>query len=199
MKLLAVSDIVSTLFYDRSEIEKYENIDLIISCGDLSPEYLTLLGSRFDAPVFYVRGNHDLRYLEKPPSGGINLHGKLMWFKGLRFLGLEGSRWYNGGHLQYTEQQMKQIIRKIRPVLWWNQGVDIIVSHAPPRYIHDAEDICHRGFRTFRDLIARYQPRYFLHGHVHTLFGNPVERTTTINKTKVVNCCGYFILDIETS
>ncbi len=198
MKVLTVSDLVSPVLYPRFDQGRFPDVDLILSCGDLPPEYLTFLVSVFDAPMYYVRGNHDLRYREKPPSGGINLHGNLLHFKGLRIMGFEGSRWYNGGPMQYTEQQMRRTVGKIRPLLWWNRGVDIVVTHAPPRHIHDAEDLCHRGFQTFRQLIDRYQPGYFFHGHVHAVFDNPSERITIINKTNVVNCCGYYFLDIET-
>jgi hypothetical protein len=118
-------------------------------------------------------------------------------FKGLRIMGFEGSRWYNGGPMQYTEQQMNA---------WWENPPIVVVESGSrycchpcsPRHIHDAEDLCHKGFQTFRQLIDRYQPRYFFHGHVHAVFDNPSERITTINKTNVVNCCGYYFLDIET-
>ena len=33
--------------------------------------------------------------------------------------------------------------------------MDIIITHAPPRHIHDAEDQCHRGFESFQHLIDR--------------------------------------------
>ncbi len=198
MKILAVSDIVNPLFYPRFESGRFPKVDLIISCGDLPPEYLSFLVSVFDAPMYYVRGNHDLRYRDKAPSGGIDLHATLLRFRGLRILGFEGSRWYNGGPMQYTEKQMKRMVGKIRPLLWWHRGIDIVVTHAPPRHIHDADDLCHRGFKTFRKIIDRYQPRYFFHGHVHAVFDNPSERITTIHKTNVVNCCGYYFLDIET-
>ena len=196
MKVLTVSDLVSPSLYPQFKKEFFPEIDLIISCGDLPPEYLTFLASVVDAPMYYVRGNHDLRYRNKPPSGGINLHGNLINFRGFRIMGFEGSGWYNGGPVQYTERQMKRMVGKMRLLLWWNRGVDIVVTHAPPRHIHDDEDICHRGFQIFRKLIDRYQPRYFFHGHTHAVFNNPSERITIINNTNVVNCCGHFILDI---
>ena len=71
MKVLTVSDLVSPILYPRIQQGRFPNVDLIISCGDLPPEYLTSLVSVFDAPMYYVRDNHDLRYRDKPPSGPL--------------------------------------------------------------------------------------------------------------------------------
>ena len=178
--------------------DSFTDVDLIVSCGDLPPEYLSRLVHIFCAPLYYVGGNHDIRYKDKRPQGGINLHARIERIKGLNFLGLEGSRWYNGGPYQRTEGQMRGIIRRLRPMIWWQGGIDVIVTHAPPRFIHDSEDLCHRGFRCFRWLIDKYQPDYFIHGHIHRHFSNPSERMSVVDATKVVNTYGYHILEIET-
>jgi Icc-related predicted phosphoesterase len=178
--------------------EPFIDIDMIISCGDLPPEYPSLLAHAFDAPLYFVGGNHDIRYQDNLPRGGIDLHGRMVRIEGLNILGLEGSRWYNGGPYQYTEGQMRAVIRRLRPTLWWQGGIDIVVAHAPPRFIHDAEDLCHRGFRCFRWLIDKYQPDYFIHGHIHRHFSDPSERMSVVDATKVINTYGYHILEIET-
>ncbi len=198
MKLLVVSDVVEPSLYKQFDRAKFPAVDLIVSCGDLPPEYLSFLSTAFDAPMVYVKGNHDIRYAHKPPAGGIDIHASLFRFQGLKFLGLEGSRWYNGGPYQYREAEMRRIAWRLRLFLWWKGGVDIVVAHAPPRHVGDADDRCHRGFETFRALIERYRPMYFLHGHIHKLFDCFSERTTAVGETKVVNCCGHIFLDIET-
>jgi predicted phosphodiesterase len=195
IKILSVSDVVDPGLHRLAGETRFADIDVIVSCGDLPPEYLSRLVNAFNAPLYYVRGNHDIR--DKLPEGGFNLHGRLKKTKGLTFLGLEGSRWYNGGVFQYTEGQMRSVLRRLRPALWWESGVDIVVTHAPPRHIHDAEDLCHRGFRAFRWLIDKYQPEYFIHGHIHRNFSDPSERVTLVDATKVVNTYGYHILEIE--
>lgn len=43
MKILVLADQKSKYLYDFYEPEKLEDIDLIISCGDLSPTYLSFL------------------------------------------------------------------------------------------------------------------------------------------------------------
>ena len=197
MKILTVSDRVEPVLFTEFDPVRFAGIELVISCGDLPPEYLTFLANALHAPCFYVRGNHDIRYDSKPPLGCTDIHAKLVRAKGIRLLGLEGSRWYNGGPHQYSEREMKRIIWGLRPKLWIGKGLDIIVTHAPPRHIHDEEDQCHRGFRSFRWLIDKYSPKYFVHGHIHALFGDPSQRITTVNRTKVINSYGHFVFDIN--
>jgi len=197
IKILSVSDTVEPLLKQPSDSGQLADIDMIISCGDLPPEYLSVLAHYINAPLYYVCGNHDIRYDSKPPEGGSNLHNRLISFKGINVVGLEGSHWYNGGPYQYTENQMRSILRRLRPNLWWRGRTDVIVTHAPPRHIHDAEDPCHRGFECFHRLINKYQPQYFIHGHIHRTFDDPSDRITVVGKTKVVNTYGYHILEVE--
>jgi putative phosphoesterase len=59
MKILAIADEESKYLWDYFEKSKLEGIDLIISCGDLDPRYLSFLATFTSAPVLYVHGNHD--------------------------------------------------------------------------------------------------------------------------------------------
>ena len=197
IKLLSVSDVVDPMLHQCAGHEPFTGIDVLISCGDLPPEYLSRLVHVFNAPLYFVAGNHDIRYKDKLPQGGLDLHGRVERIKGFNLLGLEGSRWYNGGPYQYTESQMRGVIRRLRPTLWWQGGIDILITHAPPRHVNDSEDLCHRGFKSFRWLIDKYQPEYFIHGHIHKHFSDPSERVTVVDTTKVINTYGYNILEIE--
>ena len=40
MKILFIADEESKIYWDFFKKEQFEGIDLIISCGDLKPEYL---------------------------------------------------------------------------------------------------------------------------------------------------------------
>ncbi len=197
MRVLCVSDMTVPELERDLRSEPFGQLDFVISCGDLPPEYLKFLRSAFNVPLYYVRGNHDIRYREKPPEGCTNLHGKIIRHGRLKILGLEGSRWYNGGPVQYTEAQMRGMVWRLRPRIWLNKGVDLLVTHAPPRFIHDAEDMCHRGFRIYRRLIKWYTPRYFLHGHIHAHFGDEARRITMLGRTRVINCVGCYLLDMD--
>jgi len=197
MRILAVSDQVESTLYDHFKKGHFEQPDLILSCGDLAPEYLSFLVTVFNVPLFYVRGNHDIRYEPDPPGGCTDIDGKIVRFQALNIMGLEGSRWYNGGPVQYTEKRMKRKIRKFRFKIWRKGGIDIVIAHAPPRNIHDAEDPCHRGFRSFRHFIDQYAPAYFLHGHIHANFTRSAQRVTVVKRTHVINCFGYYLFEIK--
>ena len=197
MKILSVSDRIESIFYDKEAKQQFSGLDLILGCGDLAPEYLTYLRNIFNVPLLYVAGNHDIRYPESPPEGCINLHGRIEKYGDISFLGLEGSRWYNGEYFQYTETQMRKIIFSLWPKLWWKGGVDVVMTHAPPRFIHDAEDPCHKGFKSYRTLIDKFSPKIFVHGHIHAEFTDQSERVTIINQTKVINSYGYVIFEID--
>jgi Icc-related predicted phosphoesterase len=198
MKILAVSDVEVAQLRDDFSPELFAGVDLIFSCGDLAPEYLTLIREKVDAPLYYILGNHDLRYRQSPPIGCTDIGFTTARHDNLKLLGLSGSRWYNGGANQYHESEMRMIIWKLYFALWRQQGVDIVITHAPPRRIHDAEDRCHRGFKFFHNLINRFQPSYFLHGHIHAAFTNEHERITMVNTTKVINCCGFYVFETDT-
>lgn len=197
MKILSVSDTISkSLLETVGGGPAIDNIELVLACGDLPPEYLSALRHRYDTPLLYVLGNHDLRYASSPPVGCLHIHRRIIKFGSLRITGFSGSRWYNGNINQYTEKQMARFIRKMRFALWRSRGVDLMITHAPPRCIHDAEDPCHRGFRVFVEFIEKYQPRYFIHGHIHTLFANDAERVTMVKSTAVINSYGYHVLEV---
>ena len=197
MKILTVSDQAEPALYDNFKIDRFPGVNLIISCGDLPPEYLSFLLTSFNVPLYYVRGNHDIRHDGYRADGCTDLDGKIEVYRGLRILGLEGSHWYNGQPHQYTERQMRKKIRRVRTKIWRLKGLDIIITHAPPRHIHDAEDQCHRGFESFRDLIDRYSPRYFIHGHMHFNYTEDARRITLVNSTKVINSYGYYVFEIS--
>ena len=197
MRILSIADRVEPKLYKHYDRSTFPDVDLILSCGDLPPEYLTFLSSVSNVPLFYVRGNHDIRYESTPPEGCVNLHNQIIEHKGVKFLGLEGSRWYNGGPIQFRDREMRWIIRKLELKIWWQKGIDIVVTHAPIRNVQDADDQCHRGFPCFRPFVRRHEPRYFIHGHIHTLFRDPAERISHFHATEVVNAYGYHIIEFD--
>lgn len=197
MKILSVADRVEKDLLDPvGGGPAIDGIELILSCGDLPPEYLAALRNRYGTPLFYVLGNHDLRYGESPPAGCVNIDRRLIQQGKTKIIGFSGSRWYNGNINQYTEEQMARFVGRLRFTLWRQKGVDLVLTHAPPRFIHDAEDRCHRGFRIFRQFIDTYQPRFLIHGHIHALFAGDEERITRVNSTSVINSYGHFVFQV---
>lgn len=198
MRILSVSDFTVPELTDQFDRKYFGKIDLMLACGDLQPEDLTSLVSKFDVPLYYIKGNHDIRPdFNSKTWGCTDIHGKIVKFEGLNIMGLEGSIWYNGGMLQYTESQMKTMLWGMKIPIWLNRGIDIVITHAPPRFIHDGEDRCHMGFEAYRWLIKKYSPQYLIHGHIHNSFSDPSERITLVNKTQVINTCGYNILEFD--
>ena len=128
MKILAVSDEESKYLWDY-EKQKFEGIDLILSCGDLDAEYLSFLATISSVPVLYVMGNHDDKYIVKAPEGCICIENKIYVYKGVRILGLGGSMRYNNGVNQYTEKEMLYRIRKMKLKLLKNRGFEIGRAH----------------------------------------------------------------------
>ena len=196
MKILVLADQKSKYLYDFYEKDKLKDIDLIISCGDLSPSYLTFFVTLCNVPLLYVMGNHDERYEKTPPEGCICIEDDIFVYEGIRILGLGGSMQYipNASN-QYTEREMRKRVRKLWFKLWRRKGFDILVTHAPAYQVNDMEDLPHQGFRVFRDLLEKYEPKFFFHGHVHANYGRGFKRTDTYGKTTIVNGFEYHIVD----
>ena len=153
MRILAIADEESAYLWDHFEKSKLEGIDLIISCGDLDPHYLSFLATFTSVPVLYVHGNHDENYGETPPDGCICIDGKIFVYQGVRILGLGGSMRYKNGRYQYTEWGMRNRVRKLWFQLLRRRGFDILVTHAPAYQLNDGRDLPHQGFQVFLSLI----------------------------------------------
>ena len=197
MKILTIADEESSYLWDYFEKSKLEGIDLIISCGDLDPLYLSFLATFTSAPVLYVHGNHDEKYERIPPEGCICIDDDIFEYQGVRILGLGGSMRYRPGQYQYTEKEMKRRVKKLRFKLFKKGGFDILVTHAPAYQINDGEDLPHRGFQIFRELMERYQPKYFLHGHVHLRYGRKHKRCDQYQNTQIINACERYVFEYE--
>lgn len=196
MKILAVSDEECPALWDyfvRGRLDEYK---LIISCGDLKAAYLTFLVTMGKAPLLYVHGNHDEYYLSHPPEGCDCIDDHLVVYNGVRILGLGGCLRYHPGPFQYTEAQMRRRIAKLRMALWRSGGVDIVVTHAPPRGLGDLDDPAHVGFQALLDLVDKYHPQYLLHGHVHLRYNADIPREQEYNGTKLINVSERYVLDL---
>lgn len=196
MKILVLADKESPYLWDYFEKSKLEGIDLILSCGDLHPHYLSFLATFFQGPVLYVHGNHDDRYKETPPDGCICIDGKIYEHDGIRILGLGGSMRYKPGPHQYTQKQMDRRIRKLGFSLWRNKGFDILLTHSPAWQLNDGCDLPHKGFKGFLYLLNKYTPRYFIHGHVHMSYGPNVKRSCMYQNTTVINAYERYIIEL---
>lgn len=197
MKILIVSDEESEAFYEHYTPGVLHDFDLILSCGDLKSQYLRFLVTMAKCPLYYVHGNHDGHYETDPPEGCTCIEDKIIVHNGLRILGLGGCRKYREGPHQYTEAEMRRRVRKLRWQLFLHGGVDIVVTHAPPEGVGDADDPAHRGFAAFRELLDQYHPQYLFHGHVHLRYVTDKCRERSYGKTSVINANERYILDFN--
>lgn len=208
VNILAISDKVEDLIYSANIRARFGHIGLVLSCGDLPCYYLEYIVSMLDVPLYYVHGNHapPVEYgattTRRSPWGTVNLHGRVINHNGLLLAGFEGSRRYNNGPHQYTEAEMRLQVARTVPGLLMNKirhgrFVDILITHAPPRHIHDQPDRCHQGFEVFRWFLRVFQPRYHLHGHIH-VYSNQAVTRTQFGDTVVLNAYGYRELAVAT-
>lgn len=196
MKLLLLGDQESPYLWDYYRPGVLSDYDIMLSAGDLSANYLSFLVTMGRAPLYYVHGNHDGSYEKNPPEGCDCIEDRIVNYKGLRILGLGGCPHYNGGPHQFSELQMKWRIFKLRRKIKRAGGIDIVLTHAPAAGYGDAEDYAHRGFQCFVDLIDRYQPKYFIHSHVHLNYGHNIPRELMRNNTKIINAYERYVLEL---
>jgi Icc-related predicted phosphoesterase len=208
MKILAVSDEELGFIYSPQVAKRFQDVALVIGCGDLPYYYLEYIISMLDVPLFFVRGNHASQSEigvggERAfPWGAFDLHQRAARDEsGLLLAGIEGSIRYNFGEHQYTQPEMWLMAYLLTPRLFLNKikygrYLDILVTHAPPWHIHDKDDLPHQGAKAFNWLIKVFQPLYHLHGHVH-IYRSDTIRETQVGKTQVVNVFGYRELVIE--
>ncbi len=187
MNILTLADVECGYLWNEHNPVQLKNIDLILSAGDLDPDYLSFLATFNHAPILYVHGNHDEKYMHHPPGGCICIEDQIYCHNGVRILGLGGSMRYKDGEHMYTEGEMRRRIRKRRLSLLYYGGFDILLTHSPAYELSDAEDLPHRGFRCFRTLLDRYQPAYMVHGHTHLNYSAHAQRRVQYGKTEIVN------------
>ena len=197
MKILAVSDIDAKYYYDYFTPGKLDEFDMILACGDLHREYLEFLVTMSHCPVVYVHGNHDKRFAQSPPEGCLCADGRLVVVNGVRILGLGGSYRYKNSRFMYTENEMKLRLLKLRLSILRHKGFDILLTHAPARHINDCDTITHRGFECFVNLLDKYKPKYFIHGHVHMNYGTHIPRTTTRGGTTIINAYDHDVFEYQ--
>jgi len=222
VKILCVSDQIDPLVYSSSIKERFSDVDIVLSAGDLPLDYLEFIVSSLDKPLYFVFGNHDLAEFDYYRRGGrrdaadifdaefetiaagagttyvgsqVRREGKLL------IAGLGGSIRYNRGKNQFTDFGMACEIVKLLPGLLYNRLVhgrwlDILLTHASPAGIGDKNDPCHRGFKAFLWFMRKFKPKYLIHGHIH-LYDLADIREREYESTKVVNAFSHYIITLE--
>lgn len=222
IKILCVSDEVDPLVYSKNVKERYRDVSFVIGAGDLRLKYYGFIVSSLNKSLYFVFGNHHLAHLRtfikqhddyisedgyvfhtRNTFGSTCLCDKVIRDKktGVLMMGLGGSYRYNKGEHQFTDFQMYVKMLKKVPILVYNKlrygrFLDILVTHAPPKGIHDLEDPCHRGFSSFLWFMRVFKPKYLLHGHIHLIDMNQ-KREDMYQHTKVINVFKSYVLTIK--
>lgn len=167
MRVLALADQRPPL--DAALMAKRMQVDAVVLLGDLDRAWVESV-SDLRLPRIGVHGNHD-------PEGVLadlavdDLHLRRTWLGSVSVAGFEGCvRYGRGGPHQYTQRQAAKLARKL-------PSADVLICHCPPAGINDDPgDPAHVGFEGLRDWVDRHQPRHVLHGHVHPVHGQVIER-----------------------
>jgi Icc-related predicted phosphoesterase len=219
MKILCVSDQIDPLVYSNTIKERFSDVEMILCAGDLPLDYLDFIVSSLNKPLFFVFGNHNLEHLDyyipgsqpyekaysemdetrHQGSGAVHVGSRVVVQDGLIIAGLGGAMRYNRGQNQFTEAQMMMQIFKLIPRLLFNRlvrgrYVDVLLTHASPKGIHDKEDRCHWGFEAFLWFMRTFKPRYLVHGHIH-LYSLSDVRVSSYKGTQVINAYSHYIID----
>ena len=207
MKVLALSDEVIDRLYTLAANQVFEDVDLLLGCGDLPYEYLEYLLTIARLPLYYVPGNHDPKFQrdisDSKAEGGINLDQKVVRFKNFLIAGIGGSILYRpNGVNQYTQREMYFRVLKLLPALLFNRlrygrALDILITHSPPFGIHDNDSQAHQGLKALNLLIRWAKPRYHFHGHTHFYKQNLEASTTQYDQTQIMNIHPYKIIEIK--
>ena len=158
MKILCVSDHIDPLVYSVNAKERFNDVGLVLSAGDIPMSYLGFIASTLNRQILFVFGNHNLKCFERfakvrspfqavddintrqtPMNyfGATYIGGRIRSAKGLLIAGLGGSVCYNHGKNQYTEFQMFLKMLRLIPQLLFNRlfhgrYLDILLAHSPP-------------------------------------------------------------------
>ena len=178
-----------------ADIGPARGADIILGCGDLPFEYLGYLMNALDVPLVFVPGNHDpdlSGYRRQPgrPDAARGAPGPAA------VAGRGGQRGRPGGGrgrpADRRPGRLPPLPRRARtstatgsrpagPGGWPPEpaarspaprqasephGLDVLLTHAPPRGVGDGPDPAHQGFPALNVLAGRLQPALLLHGHV---------------------------------
>jgi uncharacterized protein len=203
IRLLAVSDVPDPALDAAINRSALGQIDAVIGCGDLEPSYLGFLGDAFEAPISFVRGNHDRgnQWLSAPSPAPDHLaSGRPVDVLGLTVVPLEWPGVKPGVARRDEERAWLDVLRAARGIgirrVLGKGGPVLVISHAPPRGIGDvAADPYHRGFNGYHWLLDRLHPPLWLHGH--TTPASVIDWKAMSGASLVANVTGSVLVEIR--
>ncbi|MET0997781.1 MAG: metallophosphoesterase [Marmoricola sp.] len=187
--------------------------DLVLAAGDLPWHYVEYVASCVDAPMVFVPGNHDPA-IERSrrnrngtftadgmicdgprPHGATNADQQVVEAAGLRIAGLGGCVRYKPGPHQYTQREYDGRARRLLRRARRGGPVDVLLTHAPPLGLGDGDDKPHEGIQALHTVLARLEPSWHLHGHIHPYGQQMPDRQ--VGPTTIRNVIPWRMVDIE--
>jgi len=199
IRILAASDEQDPTLDDARNRDALGRIDLVVGCGDLSPEHVAFLCDAFQAPLVYVRGNHDhggaWEAAEVVPesSAGVN-EAEL---PGVALLALSWPGAAAGVARRDEWAAWRQVLQALKfDLVRPRDRAWLVFSHVPPRGAGDTpSDRYHVGFEAYRVALDRLRPRLWLHGH--TPRGAVLNVVVEHGPTTLVNVTGSVLLELR--
>jgi Icc-related predicted phosphoesterase len=150
--------------------------------GYFNPEAVINRLNQLPAPVMAVRGNSDMkkvdRLLDFYPNTS-SLHLSVQHLGGIDFIGISGT--IPVPFSTRISWQEKKILSALTAMV---ADDSVLVAHPPPRGLLDmAFGKFHAGCRGLQHLVERCRPRLVLCGHIHECPG-----IVSTGQTTVVNC-----------
>jgi Icc-related predicted phosphoesterase len=148
-----------------------------------------------NAPLFFVRGNHDSDACGYDRMGGTPLDLRIVRAGGLRIAGLDGSLDYREGIVGYSEGEMCRRCAVLVAKAALAGGIDVLVTHTPPRGHGDLDDLPHRGFGCYNWLLETLRPKLMLCGHVHLNYARIERERVHPSGTRIVNAFRHVVCE----
>jgi len=203
-RILAVADEMDGSLDSAATRRRIGQIDLIVGCGDLPVDYLQFVTDAFNAPLAYVRGNHDVGGAwATGEATGIHLpeplsDGRPWTDGGLTVVGFNGIPFHGGGGLQVrdftTWRAVLRTLVRLRPRAARRPA--LLISHVAPRGINDGPDRMHRGSVPLRWLASRLRPPLWLHGHTTLVTRRLEDRAVRRDGTLFYNAVGAVVVEL---
>ena len=195
IRILALSDDLDSTLTDHRNREALLPIDMLLGCGDLDFDDLGYVADALNAPLVYVRGNHDFKSPWEEGTCPQPLGSPfLVKREGLTIGGLEWPGHHHRGNGRSEVGAWRHSISLVAHHVGHTAPL-IVISHVPPAGAGDVPtDAYHRGFEGYAWAMRHLHPLLWLHGHT-PLAASP-DWHTKVDGTEVVNVTGAVLVEL---
>lgn len=181
--------------------------DIVIHCGDASvrgtrdelEEFVAWFASLPHCHKLMVGGNHD-DWLEFHPELAREAGISFMWDSGVL---IDGISFYGSPYRTVSEDRIwlpkthrrwsAFMITEVWAAHAWSEiplGLDVLVTHQPPKGLLDAVNGKMLGSTSLREAVDRIKPKVHVFGHIHDAYGRIVVGSTTFINAAICDGSG---------